>query len=543
MSAVEINSPESLDFTQIKPYIYIIYRWYMNQFSTNAVLLSFSEKKYVHWIAVLIRSFAAGFPLILRLYKWRRRKSAELAPRNNWCFISHNPLLRRYVMKRLLVFLLFMVFPVAGMAATIHVPGDQPTIQAGIDAAADGDTVLVAPGTYVENIDFLGKAITMISEQGPEVTIIDGSSPSDPDYGSVVTFVSSEGLDSVLNGFTLTNGTGTYYPTLGFLGGGILCDQSSSPTIIHNIITGNSVDYCGGGILCNLSSSPLIAHNTIEENESIGPPVTGGGAIFCRLDSSPTIAYNSLSNNFAAHSGGAIHCIGSCSPQISYNTISGNYTNLADSLGGAMVFYIECAPLITHNIITDNISTGQGGAIACSNSSLTLINNLIEGNSATSNGGGIFVVDDSQPVITNNTITNNSAAHWGGGLYCLGASGVQAPTVTNNLFIGNSADEGGGAISCNAYDSMTLSNNTITENESIAYGGGIECWRSSLVMVNTIFWNNIAPTGPEIWLGDADQPATLTISYSDVEGGESAVYVEPVSTLNRLDTHLVSIGI
>ena len=72
-----------------------------------------------------------------------------------------------------------------------------------------GDEVVVRPGTYEERIDFLGKAITVRSEQGPDVTVIDGGSPSNPDRGSVVVFENGEGPDSVLDGFTLTNGTGT----------------------------------------------------------------------------------------------------------------------------------------------------------------------------------------------------------------------------------------------------------------------------------------------------------------------------------------------
>src|SRR5437762_13858813 len=79
---------------------------------------------------------------------------------------------------------------------TIHVPADKPTIQAGIIAAANGDTVLVAPGTYHENIDFQGKAITLVSEQGASTTIIDGGLAN-----PVVTFKTSEVNSSVLKGF------------------------------------------------------------------------------------------------------------------------------------------------------------------------------------------------------------------------------------------------------------------------------------------------------------------------------------------------------
>ncbi|MHC4946499.1 MAG: hypothetical protein ACYTG7_26100, partial [Planctomycetota bacterium] len=91
----------------------------------------------------------------------------------------------------------------SAQAETLHVPADYPTIQAGIDAAVDGDTVLVAPGTYVEKIDFVGKTITVISESAFDETVIDGAMK-----GSVVTFKSGEGKDTVLEGFTIKNGDG-----------------------------------------------------------------------------------------------------------------------------------------------------------------------------------------------------------------------------------------------------------------------------------------------------------------------------------------------
>src|SRR3984893_10821563 len=83
---------------------------------------------------------------------------------------------------------------------TIHVPGDAATIQAGINAASGGDTVLVAPGTYVENIDFKGKAITVTSSGGPTNTTIDGGQK-----GIVVNFANNETRASVINGFTITD--------------------------------------------------------------------------------------------------------------------------------------------------------------------------------------------------------------------------------------------------------------------------------------------------------------------------------------------------
>src|SRR5262245_39748080 len=99
-------------------------------------------------------------------------------------------------------------------ASIIRVPADQPTIQMAINAAANGDLVQVAPGTYIENINFLGKAIRVESEQGPEVTTIDGNHA-----GPVVTFVTRETLQSVLSGFTIRNGMASFSPVLD--GGGV----------------------------------------------------------------------------------------------------------------------------------------------------------------------------------------------------------------------------------------------------------------------------------------------------------------------------------
>ncbi len=91
-------------------------------------------------------------------------------------------------------------------AADIHVPGDQATIQAAIDAAVDGDEIVVAPGTYFENINFNGKAITVRSTDPNDAgvvinTIIDGTG-----FLHVVQCVSGEGSDTVLSGFVITGG-------------------------------------------------------------------------------------------------------------------------------------------------------------------------------------------------------------------------------------------------------------------------------------------------------------------------------------------------
>ena len=124
-------------------------------------------------------------------------------------------------MRPFLLFTIFILLTIKIHSQIVRVPTDQPTIQAGIDAALEGDTVLVAEGTYIENINFKGKAITvsshfLIDSDTSHIlnTIIDGSQPNHPDSGSVVFFVSKEDTNSVLYGFTITGGTGTITPEM-----------------------------------------------------------------------------------------------------------------------------------------------------------------------------------------------------------------------------------------------------------------------------------------------------------------------------------------
>src|SRR5580704_17630160 len=163
-----------------------------------------------------------------------------------------------------LLSLVFLCLVLSARAATINVPSDQASIQAGILAANNGDTVLVAPGTYFENIDFKGKAITVTSAGGPSVTIIDGGK-----VNQVVTLDSGEGSSSVLSGFTIQNGVSS------FVGGGIYINRTS-PTIRHNVIQNNLASDGGGGIGVYFAS-PLIEGNTIRNNSQVSNVEGGGG--------------------------------------------------------------------------------------------------------------------------------------------------------------------------------------------------------------------------------------------------------------------------
>lgn len=144
-------------------------------------------------------------------------------------------------------------------ARTIHVPGDVATISAAVAAARTGDTVLVAPGTYDENVDFAGKAITVLSSDGPAHTVIDGGT-----RGSTITFDHQEPPQAVLQGFTIRGGSGSpvSVPNDGSgTGGGGIFISGASPTIVGNVVTGAVADH-GSGIGV-FGGAPVVTGNTV----------------------------------------------------------------------------------------------------------------------------------------------------------------------------------------------------------------------------------------------------------------------------------------
>jgi len=249
-------------------------------------------------------------------------------------------------------------------SATIrHVPGQYPTIQAGIDAAVGGDTVLVADGTYTglgnKNIDFLGKAILVTSENAPELTTINCQGA-----GRGFFFHCGEDTTSVLRGFTIQNGGGLS------CGGGILC-QGSSPWIVGNTIAWCAAEEQGGGIYCE-GSSPRVERNTITGNsapQSGGLYMNGGVGI---------IVGNLIADNSAwAAAGGGIHCEFS-SPRIDGNTITGNS---AVTYGGGIRSYPDTPQTVINTILWGN-SASTGPQISLGAGSMDVSYCDVEGGSA-----------------------------------------------------------------------------------------------------------------------------------------------------------------
>ncbi|MHC4693086.1 MAG: S8 family serine peptidase, partial [Planctomycetota bacterium] len=284
----------------------------------------------------------------------------------------------------------------------IKVPADYQTIQEAIDRSWNSGTVRVADSSYTgygnRDIDFKGKAITVRSENGPENCVVDCDGTSTGFY-----FHNSEGPNSVLDGFTITGGSGRYVSGSVRHGGGIYC-YKSSPVIKNCVVTNNTAGY-GGGITCG-GGSATITDCTIKSNSS--------------------------------HRGGGIYTFSNAT--ISNCIIINNYARLD---GGGGVYGSKLR--ITNCLIAEN-STGR-----------------------TSHGGGVtahFTSGDN--IITNCTVVNNSA----GDVY--------------------------------------------------GRGGGITNYRSDTTITNCIVRGNSAKYGNQISMGGA----TANVSYCNVQGGESAVYVD-----------------
>lgn len=332
----------------------------------------------------------------------------------------------------------------------ITVPDKYSTIQEAIDAAEDGDEIVVDIGVYRENIDFMGKNITLTSvdpddRDTVERTIIDGRGS-----GTVVSFRSGETEEAKLIGFSITRGSG------------ILISGGSSPLIEKCIIEDNSAEF-GAGIAV-FDSSPTIRDNII-----IGNSGFLGGGIFVE-ESSPLIEDNVIASNRAEMGSGMV-VISNSSPTIVNNQV---VDNRAQRIGGGIVVAVDSTPVIRDNVISGNYAERSGGGILVEESEPVIEENVISRNRA-ANGGGIFIVNSLTVGlrIIGNEIVNNLAFVAGGGIFIEGSS----PVIEDNRFISNISEALAGAIA--VYNSVpAIRRNIFEDNQADSLDGGGAVWVS-----------------------------------------------------------------
>jgi len=459
-------------------------------------------------------------------------------------------------------------------AATLGVCPEGPprcgyrSIQTAIDDASAGDEVLVADGTYLENIDFQGKDISVRSVGGPGATVIDGGGAD-----SVVTFTTGETRGAVLEGFTLQRGGGRAYngPPGATFGGGIFM-LNSSPTISNCRIVDNEAGWAGAAVYMS-ASSPLITGCTVARNRH----ADGGSRIeTIKIDDGfPRIENCSIYDNAGYR--GAIHVWRTTYPwsnglatEIVNCDIYNNNCRWTDEGGYTSVGYAISA----HNSVVINGTTvrnNNGNGIYISESPALIQHCSVTGNQ----GMGILMLGQQWQEWYGETVEDGRISHCiisgnGGTGLLLGGSfnekyPAYSPVVANSVISGNENPSGtsvdrrsGGGVTIRDNTEAVFSNVLITGNISSFYGGGVHVdgkgysytkptFINSTVsgnraesggggifavdtaevrLVNSILWGNLAGEGKggEIYSPvsppEYPQPAEVAATFSIIRGGD-----------------------
>ena len=295
----------------------------------------------------------------------------------------------------------------------VYVPDDYPTIQSAIEAVVDGDKVIVNPGTYYENINFIGKNITvaslfLITQDTTYIsqTIIDGNQ-----NGSVVIFNSGEDSTAVLCGFTIQNGFGD--GSYSYWRGGGITITTASPTVQNCVFKNNSCNYYGGGVAIWYNSEPAFTNCIISNNSDIGIYMYNSNASFINMvitDNSSGLRCNTsnprfLNSTIVSNSDYGIKCLNDSNPMVLNSIIWDNDTNI--------LFFYGYNP----NTITISHSDIQGG----------------EAGIETNNNGTVYWLEgniDEDPLFSNQ---QNEPFHLLDASPCIGA-GIDEIEINGNWY-------------------------------------------------------------------------------------------------------------
>ena len=406
----------------------------------------------------------------------------------------------------------------------LDVPSEAyPTIASAIAAAAYGDVVSVAAGTFqpVDTLNAQGKPIILrgaVDEEGAPATIIDGQY-----LIRVLQCTSGEGANTIFENLVITGGN------TGDNGGGMYND-ASSPTLINCTFTGNRSTKNGGGI-CNLESRPTLSDCTFDNNVAD----ESGGAMF-NEKSSPVLTDCSFRENQSGDTGGGMYNRNG-SPTLENCTFAGNSAYRS----GGGIFNIEnSSPILEQCTFTNNQADFAGGGMYNEGGSPQVIENTFNGNRANV-GGGIYNLESNPVVLDSSFIGNNTensgfnersgseslvTTRQGGGMY----NALSNPTVTNCSFLDNASLYGGGM--SNATSSPLVTGCTFTGNTA-AYGlgGGIYNYESTAVLADSTVCGNFpdqvegdwSDSGGNLIAQSCDCP--IDFNGDGVVDGEELTYV------------------
>lgn len=439
----------------------------------------------------------------------------------------------------LFIFALIMT-PFTLAQNTLTVPNPYTTIQSAIDAAVPGDTILVAPGQYFENIDFGGLTnVTVRSDSNGQpaaaTTIIDGNIPIG--RKSVVTFSNGEDRTTVLDSFTIQNGIGTTVNNpapRSLCGGGILI-KNSEPTIQnciikHNVLNNNTDPVYGAGICVirteRYLAGPKIENCTIRENSAgliVGAtnvPGSKGGGIACRFGKT-VISNCTISENTALGFRG----FGPSYPQIFNSTFdtAGGGLFIENRYGNGM----QNGPLITGCIVNDNTTSGWGAGVYLESSIAAFTDCAVNNN---------MILEDTQPIFNGES---------GGGFFCAGhkPNWTDAATFDNCIISTNKAIVHGGGVflfDCNPTfkNGCLISSNIanyINDTYEYGFGGGLYCDMSHFTMTDCSIESNKANFGGGAYIDtyvyeDSSEPRIHRCDFfnntSKSPGHGGAIYCE-----------------
>ncbi len=399
--------------------------------------------------------------------------------------------------------ILMSLFLLSGSAnaGIIQVPSQQPNIQAGINVAGTGDTVLVANGTYSgagnTNLNFLGKAITVKSSGGAGGCVINCGNSSRAFHFSML-----EGPTSVVDGFTIRNGFS------GDKGGGIYC-QSSTPTILNCIFDNNVCLGEGGAICC---TQLLLFDMTITGCSFTNNSAAAGGGIYCSENTRAVTVNGGIFSANSAVSGGGIHCEDT-ETNISGPAFTGNQANM-----GAAVYIHDSPADVAACTLSQNIGTGvdsKGAGLYCTSSTPAISNCSITLNTADIGTAIYFYQCTQASTISDCTIMDNTANLYCGGIHCRQHTSptIYGCTLMRNICL--DTEEGGAAIYCKNMSSPTISSCMIISNTSERHGAGIFCdqYCEPDITNCTIMFNRAGLQGGGIYSNYFSAP---TITYCDI---------------------------